>query len=230
MPNFRLISSKTCPYVQRSVMTLREKGIAYDIDYVDLSNKPDWFVELSPLSKVPVLEVTRDDGSKVVLFESVVINEYLDDATEGSMLPADPLDRAHSRAWIEFGTAVLSDAFSVTSAKDEAELLVVLKKLGAKLDRLEREIGEGPFFLGAEVSLVDAAFTPALQRLSWADEIHPAMAIFEGRPKIARWWNALAERESVRGSAVHDLREQFHKMIGRDRGGYRSVVGARITG
>ena len=230
MPNFRLISSKTCPYVQRSVMTLREKGIAYDIDYVDLSNKPDWFVELSPLSKVPVLEVTRDDGSKMVLFESVVINEYLDDATEGSMLPADPLDRAHSRAWIEFGTAVLSDAFSVTSAKDEAELSVVLKKLGAKLDRLEREIGEGPFFLGAEVSLVDAAFTPALQRLSWADEIHPAMAIFEGRPKIARWWNALAERESVRGSAVHDLREQFHKMIGRDRGGYRSVVGARITG
>ncbi len=229
MPNFRLISSKTCPYVQRSVMTLREKGIAYDIDYVDLSDRPDWFVELSPLGKVPVLEVTRDDGSKVVLFESVVINEYLDDATEGSMLPADPLDRAHSRAWIEFGPAVLSDAFSVTSAKDEAELSVVLKKLGAKLDRLEREIGEGPFFLGAEVSLVDAAFTPALQRLSWADEIHPAMAIFEGRPKIARWWNALAERESVRGSAVHDLREQFHKMIGRDRGGYRSVVGARIT-
>ena len=230
MPNFRLISSKTCPYVQRSVMTLREKGIAYDIDYVDLSDRPDWFVELSPLGKVPVLEVTRDDGSKVVLFESVVINEYLDDATEGSMLPADPLDRAHSRAWIAFGTAVLSDAFSVTSAKDEEELSVVLKKLGAKLDRLEREIGEGPFFLGAEVSLVDAAFTPALQRLSWADEIHPAMAIFEGRPKIARWWNALAERESVRGSAVHDLREQFHKMIGRDRGGYRSVVGARITG
>ncbi len=88
----------------------------------------------------------------------------------------------------------------------------------------------GPFFLGAEVSLVDAAFTPALQRLSWANEIHPAMAIFEGRSKVARWWSALAERESVRGSAVHDLRERFHKMIGRDRDGYRSVVGARIAG
>ena len=230
MPNFRLISFKLCPYVQRCVMTLREKEVAHDIDYIDLSDRPDWFVELSPLGKVPVLEVTRDDGSKVVLFESVVINEYLDEVTEGSMLPADPLDRAHSRAWVEFGNAVLSDAFSITSAKDEAALAKVLEKLGEKLDRLEREIGPGPFFLGAEVSLVDAAFTPALQRLSWANEIHPAMAIFEGRPKIARWWNALAERESVRGSAVHDLREQFHKMIGRDRGGYRSVVGARITG
>ncbi|MEE8212846.1 MAG: glutathione S-transferase family protein, partial [Acidiferrobacterales bacterium] len=98
MPDIRLISFELCPYVQRCVMTLLEKGVAHDIDYVDLSDRPDWFVELSPLGKVPVLEVTRDDGSKVVLFESVVINEYLDEVTEGSMLPADPLDRAHSRA------------------------------------------------------------------------------------------------------------------------------------
>ena len=230
MPNIRLISFDLCPYVQRCVMTLLEKGVAHDIDYIDLSDRPDWFAELSPLGKVPVLEVTRDDGSKVVLFESVVINEYLDEVTEGSMLPADPLDRAHSRAWVEFGNAVLSDAFSITSAKDEADLAMVLEKLGKKLDRLEREIGTGPFFLGAEVSLVDAAFTPALQRLSWANEIHPTMAVFEGRPKVARWWSALAARESVRGSAVHDLRQRFHKMVARDRGGYRSVVGARIAG
>jgi glutathione S-transferase len=224
MPNYRLISFKLCPYVQRCVVILHEKEVAYDIDYVDLSDRPDWFVELSPLGKVPVLEVTRDDGS------NVVINEYLDEVTEGSMLPADPLDRAHSRAWVEFGNAVLSDAFSITSAKDEADLAMVLEKLGKKLDRLEREIGTGPFFLGAEVTLVDAAFTPALQRLSWANEIHPAMAIFEERPKVARWWSALAARESVRGSVVHDLRERFDNFIGRDRGGYRSVVGARIAG
>lgn len=230
MPKFRLISSKTCPYVQRSVMALREKGIAHDIDYVDLSDRPDWFVAISPLGKVPVLEVTRDDGTKVVLFESVVINEYLDEVTEGSMLPAEPLERARCRAWIEFGNAVLNDTFSVTAAKDEAALSEVLKKLGMKLDRLEREITTGPFFLGAEVSLVDAAFTPALQRLSWANKIHPAIAIFDGRPKIARWWEALSERESVRGSAVVDLRKHFHKMVARDRGGYRSVVGARLAG
>ncbi len=125
---------------------------------------------------------------------------------------------------------MLSDAFSITSAKDEAALAKVIEKLGKKLDRLEREIGTGPFFLGDEVSLVDAAFTPALQRLSWANEIHPAMAIFEGRPKVARWWSTLATRESVLGSAVHDLRQRFHKMVARDRGGYRSVVGARIAG
>jgi len=229
MPHFRLISFELCPYVQRCVVTLLEKQIPHDVDYIDLGDRPDWFVELSPLGKVPVLEVTRDDGTKVVLFESVVINEYLDEVTEGSMLPADPLARAHCRAWIEFGNALLSDAFTVTSVKDEAALVDILAKLGDKLDRLEREIQGGPFFLGANVSLVDAALMPALQRLIWANEIHPAMAIFDARPKVAGLWCALAERESVQGSAPQDLRQQFDSMVGRDRGGYRSIVGARIA-
>jgi len=229
MSHFRLISFKLCPYVQRCVVTLLEKNIQHDVDYVDLSDRPDWFVELSPLGKVPVLEVTRDDGSKVVLFESVVINEYLDEATEGDLLPSDPLDRAHSRAWVEFGNAVLNDAFSITSAMNQESLAKDLEKLGKKLERLEREIGSGPFFLGSKVSLVDAAFTPALQRLAWANEIHPAMAIFEGRPKIARWWSALAQRESIQNSGPHDLHQRFQAMVGRDRGGSQSIVGARIT-
>ena len=84
MTNFRLISFELCPYVQRCAMTLGEKVIEYDVEYVDLHDKPDWFCYLSPLGKVPVLEVTRDDGSKVVLFESVVINDVRDEVTEGS--------------------------------------------------------------------------------------------------------------------------------------------------
>jgi len=230
MPTFRLISFKRCPFVQRCVMILREKNVDYDVDYIDLSDRPEWFNQLSPLGKVPVLEVTRDDGSKVVLFESVVINEYLDEVTPGSLLPTDPLERAHSRAWIVFSTALLSDAGDITMARDEETLAKDLERLGKKLDRLEREIDTGPFFLGADVSLVDAAFTPALQRLAWANEIHPAMAIFEGRPKVARWWDTLAEKESVRSSAVPELRQLYDAYVGRDRGGYRSLVGARVAG
>jgi len=229
MLEFRLISSKLCPYVQRSVMTLVEKNVAYKIDYIDLSNRPGWFNELSPLGKVPVLEVARDDGSRAILFESVVINEYLDEVTPGSMLPADPLERAHCRAWIEFGTALLSDGADITMARDEAGLEKVLDKLGRKLDRLEREIDTGPLFLGDDISLVDVAFTPALQRLFWANEIYPAMSIFKERPKVARWWHALSERESVRGSAVPDIHERYLSFVGRDRGGYQSFIGAMIA-
>ncbi len=71
-----LISFNLCPFVQRSVITLNKKGIDYKITYIDLADKPDWFLALSPLGKVPVLK----HGDEV-LFESAVINEYLDEIT-----------------------------------------------------------------------------------------------------------------------------------------------------
>jgi len=229
MPSYRLISFDLCPFVQRSQVMLREKGVDFDVDYIDLSNKPDWFLELSPTGKVPTLEVTTDDGEKVVLFESLVINEYLEEAADGApMLPADPLRKAYARGWIEYSTALLQDCFQLTMAKDDEALAPVLDKARTKLDRLERELGDGPYFLGEAVSLVDAAFVPALQRLKLADEVHPALELFgEHRPKVTAWWEALEARPAVGASAPADLRERLLAMIGRDRGGWRSVVGER---
>ena len=127
------------------------------------------------------------------------------------------------------GYAVLLDSFAITSVTDEEALAAVLVKLGKKLDRLEQELTTGPFFLGAQMSLVDAAFLPALQRLFWSNDIHPALGVFDDRPRVARWWGALAEQDSVRGSAVDDIRQRFERSISRDRGGSRSVVGLRVA-
>jgi glutathione S-transferase len=100
-----LISFKTCPFVQRAVITLKHKDIDFDITYIDLADPPDWFLEMSPLKKVPVLKV--DDE---ILFESAVINEYLDEITGGDLQPKDPLARAKNRAWIEFASNMLGRA------------------------------------------------------------------------------------------------------------------------
>ena len=230
MPRYRLISYDMCPFVQRSQVMLREKGVEFDVDYVDLKNKPDWFLELSPTAKVPTLEVTTDDGGRVVLFESLVINEYLEEAAGGEpMLPSAPLDRARARAWIEYSTALLQDCFALTTAKDEEALAPILERVRAKLDRLERELGagDGPFFLGESMSLVDAAFVPALLRLKFADELYPSMGLFDDRrPRVTRWWKSIEARPSVPVSAPADVRERFHQMIGRDRGGHQSLIGA----
>lgn len=226
MPRFRLISYETCPFVQRSQVMLREKGVDFDVEHIDLSNKPDWFVELSPTGKVPTLEVTRDDGTKVVLFESLVINEYLEEAGGGiPMLPADPLDKAHARSWVEYSTVLLQDCFALTAARDEDELAEVVRRTQGKLDRLENEV-RGTFFLGEAMSLVDAAFVPALQRLTFADELKPDMGLFgDSRSRVTRWWRTIEARPSVPASAPADIRQRFHAMIARDRGGYRSVIG-----
>ena len=94
----KLISHKLCPYVQRAVISLTEKGVPFERIDIDLDNKPDWFLKISPLGKVPVLQV----GDKVV-FESAVILEYLDETQRHPLHPKDPLTRAEHRAWMELG-------------------------------------------------------------------------------------------------------------------------------
>src|SRR5947208_9000539 len=103
-PKLTLISHKLCPYVQRAVIALTEKGVPFERVDIDLANKPDWFVAISPLGKTPVLQV----GDKAI-FESAVILEYLEETQPKPLHPADPRTRAEHRAWIEYGSAILND-------------------------------------------------------------------------------------------------------------------------
>src|SRR6266550_7791789 len=108
-----LISHKLCPYVQRAVIALNEKGIPFERIDIDLANKPDWFLKISPLGKVPVLLVRTDDG-EAALFESNVICEYIEETQAGSKLhPHDALERAQQRAWMEFGSTILSEVWGL---------------------------------------------------------------------------------------------------------------------
>src|SRR5258708_29259498 len=100
----KLISHRLCPYVQRAVIALTEAAVPFERTDIDLANKPDWFLAIPPLGKTPVLQV----GDRAI-FESAVILEYLEETQPRPLHPADPLTRAEHRAWIEFGSAVLSD-------------------------------------------------------------------------------------------------------------------------
>src|SRR5258707_4689745 len=111
----KLISHKLCPYVQRAVIALTEKGVAFERVDIDLANKPDWFLKVSPLGKTPVLLVGEH-----AIFESAVILEYLEETQPKPLHPADALRRAEHRAFIEYGSAVLNDIARPYSAPDEA--------------------------------------------------------------------------------------------------------------
>src|SRR3954469_22127783 len=111
----KLISHKLCPYVQRAVIALTEKGIEFERIHIDLANKPGWFLAISPLGKTPVLQV-----GDVAIFESAVILEDLEDTQSNPMRPADPVRRAEHRAWIEFASAVLNDIAGFYAAPDQA--------------------------------------------------------------------------------------------------------------
>lgn len=98
LPKLELISFKLCPFVQRAVIVLKNKKVDFDITFIDLNNPPDWFKALSPLGQVPVLKVGNDD----VLFESSVIQEYVDEITPPTLMPTDSLLKAKNRSWIAF--------------------------------------------------------------------------------------------------------------------------------
>lgn len=206
MPHYKLVSFKLCPFVQRAVITLQEKGVPHELEYIDLAAKPDWFVALSPLGRVPLLVV---DG-KTALFESAVISEYLDETTPGRRLhPEDPLRRAHNRMWIEFVSSLLADQYRMQIAPDEAGARRELAALHEKLGRLDRELAARPepgdFWNGPAFSLVDAAVAPLLQRAGWTANAVPGFDPVEGHSRVRAWQAALLARESVQRSTVEDI-------------------------
>src|SRR5438309_4056209 len=150
-PRLRLISHKLCPYVQRAVIALTEKAVAFERVDIDLANKPEWFLALSPLGKTPVLQV-----GDTAIFESAVILEYLEETQPKPLHPADPLMRAEHRAWIEFGSAVLNDIAGFYAAADEATFKAKTSQLEQRFARLEARVAAAPWFAGQNFSLVVA--------------------------------------------------------------------------
>jgi glutathione S-transferase len=194
----RLISHKLCPYVQRAVIALTEKGVPFERIDIDLANKPDWFLKISPLGKTPVLVV----GDKAI-FESAVILEYLEETQPNALHPADALDRAEHRGWIEYGSAVLNDIAGFYAAKDEATFNAKAAQLEQKFARLEERVVAGPWFDGEKFSLVDAVFGPVFRYFDVFDEIGD-FGILASKPKLAQWRKNLAARPSVRGAVSAD--------------------------
>src|ERR1700730_1099167 len=218
----KLISHKLCPYVQRAVIALTEKGVAFERIDIDLANKPVWFLAISPLGKTPVLQV-----SDTAIFESAVILEYLEETQAKPLHPADPLKRAEHRAWIEFGSAVLNDIAGFYAAPDEAAFKAKTSQLEQRFARLETRVAASPWFDGESFSLVDAVFGPVFRYFDVFDEI-AEFGILDGKPKLARWRNSLAARPSVRTAVSADYPALLRQFLDR-RNSWLSGLQARAA-
>ena len=210
----KLISHKLCPYVQRAVIALTEKGVPFERIDIDLANKPDWLLKVSPLGKVPVLVVATEKG-EVALFESNVICEYIEETQSGRKLhPADPLQRAAHRAWMEFGSAILSDLWGLETTTDPATFEAKRQAVIGKLARVEAVLGAGPFFAGAAFSLVDAVFAPIFRYFDVFDEL-AEFGIFTDVPRVRAWRAELAKRPSVRAAVGADYPQLLRAFLAR---------------
>jgi glutathione S-transferase len=194
MAKYLLVSFKTCPWVQRAAIVLREKNIEFEFRHIDRVNRPDWFLAISPHKKVPVLSI---DG-KVSLFESNAIAEYLDETIAPRLHPDDPVLRAINRAWTDYVPTFSENVTGCAYAEDEAEFNAAIAEIPTSFERVEKalEKGGGPLFNGAKYSLVDAAYAPFLQRYLFLDRIKK-IGQLENYPRLKAWTEAIMSRPST---------------------------------
>ena len=190
------------------MIVLRAKEIPFEVTYIDLGNKPDWFLAISPHGKVPVLQV---DGEP--LFESNAIAEFLDDAEAPRLHPDDPIKRARNRAWTDFiptFSGGLSGIYYTRSGDEIEEKMTTARARLAKLEEaLAKERGnDGPFFNGPGFSLVDAAYAPFLMRFLYVEQWLNT-GLLDDYPLVRAWAEALTASDVVRGSVPDNFYDEY---------------------
>ncbi len=204
MSDLTLITAEVCPYAQRTRIVLGEKEIAHESIEIDLDDKPDWLLDLTPTGRVPVIR-----HGDFVLWESAIVNEYIDGSFDGApMRPADEQGLAVMRNEIRhFDNVFLPLVYKMLFEQDPAgqETLRAQAEEGVRFleARLAQIQGEGPFWLGERFGLADAAVFPFLERLP-VFEHYRGLALPEGCPRLQRWIDTVTPRPAV-AATCHDV-------------------------
>jgi glutathione S-transferase len=179
-------------------VVLHEKGIDFEVHEVDLSNKSEEFLSVSPYGKVPVLGV---NGTS--LYESNIVNEYLDEVHDSPrLMPDDPEERASVRSWMAFADdyffpAVYRVRMGLQRGYSEDEIREAKDKLHDALSRLEHQLESGEYLVG-EYTLADIAHAGNFHRLRVLAK--SGEVSLENYPNVMVWIERVQSRESYEAS------------------------------
>ncbi|MFQ5458155.1 MAG: glutathione S-transferase family protein [Myxococcota bacterium] len=183
----KLYSTYYCPYALRTRIVLAEKKIEHEHHEIDLKNKPADFLDISPYGKVPVLI----DGDTRV-YESAVINEYLDEKyPEPSLMPPTPEGRAYVRIWIDYANTRLMPAGFRARRATEEKRAEAMKEFLDCLGTMEKEIDGKLYLAGEQYTLADAAFAPVFAALRKEEGFD-----WDAFPNLDAWFERISARPS----------------------------------
>jgi len=200
----KVISYKICPFVQRVTALLEAKKIPYEIEYIELSNMPRWFLEISPTAQVPILVTESGDA----LFESDAIVEYLDEVQTPIEVDVTPEQRANDRAWSYQASKHYLVQCGAMSSADQPTLDQRSKKLGKAFEKAEKQLGEGPYFKGSSLSNVDIAWLPLLHRAAIIKR-RTGYDFVADYPKVKAWQSAVLDIGLAEKSVSEDFEDAF---------------------
>jgi glutathione S-transferase len=194
----KLYNTQRCPYARRTRIVLHEKGVEFETYEVDLENKSEEFLKASPTGKVPVIVVDGDS-----IYESNVVNQYLDEVTDGPrLMPEDPKRRAYARIWMAFADTNFFPALFVASLGrergfSEERISEAFEKLKTALDKLEEQLKDRDY-LAEEYSLAEIAHAGNFVRLRELEE--RGEVSLDEYPNVAAWMERLEGRESYKAA------------------------------
>jgi glutathione S-transferase len=204
----KLYDYPQCPFAQKTRIVLAEKDLDYQKILVDLRKNEQLapsFLELNPFHKVPVLVDEEDGDSRVVIYDSTVIDEYLEDEyPEPALLPppGDSAARAHVRsledyadnAFVLSAGTLLTEQMRPEGERDGERLRRAKDEVDRAFALLERELAGGREYLGGQqFTLADAAFAPRLLLL-----VSRGVTLPEGSRALKAYVDRLRQRSSIR--------------------------------
>ncbi|MBD2100383.1 glutathione S-transferase family protein [Leptolyngbya sp. FACHB-261] len=202
MSEIELYSAVLCPFAYRARLTLAEKQVPFKLIEIDLQNKPTNFEEISPYGLVPLLK-----HGKFRIWESAIINEYLEESfPTPPLLPKDLVQRAQARIWINFADVRLFAAthklLLTLEPLQQAEGVEELSKYLQFVEQegLQKLSAEEPYWLGAEISLVDLTYYPWFEQVAVLEHFR-GFQFPSGLNRLKKWYETVANRESVRAIA-----------------------------
>jgi glutathione S-transferase len=177
-----LYDAARCPYCARARIALAEKGVGYETHEIDLSDRPAWLYAKNQSGRVPVLE----EGGGLILPESVVIMEYLEERfPEPALWPADPAERALGRLWLDrFDARLGHEYYSLRRGEPS--------RLDERLRDLDGSLEAQPFLSGREYGLADIGYLPWILRAR--ENLGVELESYEA---LSAWLERLSKRPAV---------------------------------
>ena len=157
-----LYSGTTCPFSQRCRFVLFEKGMDFEIRDVDLFAKPEGIALMNPYNEVPIL-VERD----LILYESHIINEYIDERfPHPQLMPADPVMRERTRLFLfNFERELFVHVQALENSNNQKLIEKARSTIRDRLTQLAPIMLKNKYMLGEDFSMLDVALAPLLWRL-----------------------------------------------------------------
>nr|CAB3251203.1 glutathione S-transferase omega-1-like [Phallusia mammillata] len=204
----RVYSMKFCPFAQRLKLVLAAKGVKHETVNIDLSKKPEWYLEKNPRGLVPTIEINGE-----IIYESDITASYVDAVYSGRKLTTqDPMKKAKELILFGDNGKTVAGFYAVITSPDNKEKQAEgYKTLNTGLEKLDKFLSEEKttFVGGEEPGFTDYMIWPHLERLSMY-----VGYTFSEYPNVKKYFDNMRKDKAVQACRLpNELHEEFRASL-----------------